>query len=221
MLIAFPLQQWLYKRVSVLRYSVLPVLLCGSVTASGTHLMSFSTMFLIPSTVRFCPAMSKPASLARTSVTCSGSSTGMWYFFKPANSNCHDDRSELKEPLLIHGSGLCSTPSCLRLSFSNNWSYFTKFGTHVITLEVNPTTVQWSLEVRELRCKGYRTFVITLSNSRFFDLSWLISTKLNETSPLTAWPPLLSCCCASHSQRSQAVSLSKCYWLLPCFVEWQ
>ena len=69
--------------------------------ASGTHLKFFSTMFLIPSTLMSRPTISKPASLALTSKTCRGSSTGMWYFFKPANSNCHHNMSEIRRHPLI------------------------------------------------------------------------------------------------------------------------
>jgi hypothetical protein len=145
MLMALPLQQWLHERVSVLRFTCIACVVtwqCVWVAASSTHLTSFNTRFLIPSTIMSRPTMSKPASVARTSVSCSGSSTGMWYFFIPAKSSRHYNSSELRKPLLIQGSGLWSTQSCLRPSFSNNWSYFTKFGAHVITVEVTPTTVQ-------------------------------------------------------------------------------
>ena len=67
----------------------------AAAAASNTHLTSFNTMFLSPSALMSLPTMSKPASDARTSITCSGSSTGMWYFFKPANCNCHDHSSRL------------------------------------------------------------------------------------------------------------------------------
>ena len=72
-----------------------------AVCLSSTHLMFFSTRLFIPSAIMSRPAMSKPASVARTSVTCSGSSTGMWYFFKPAISTYHHNSSEPRKPLLI------------------------------------------------------------------------------------------------------------------------
>ena len=137
MLIAFPIRQWLYGRVST--YIACVVMRhCLWVAASSTYLMYFNTMFFSPSTTMSRPVISKPASAAFTSVTCSGSSTGMLYFFKPANSNCHHNRSEIRRHLLIYVGGLWGTPNCLRLSFSNNWSYSTKFGTHVIKVEVTP-----------------------------------------------------------------------------------
>jgi hypothetical protein len=95
MLIAFSLQQRLHERVIMLRYaySAFVIWQCVWVAASGTHLMCFNTRFFIPSAIMSRPTMSKPASVARTSITCSGSSTGMWYFFIPANSSWHQNSS--------------------------------------------------------------------------------------------------------------------------------
>jgi hypothetical protein len=38
-LIAFPLQQWLHERAGVLRYSIMPVLLCYSRTLFQLHML--------------------------------------------------------------------------------------------------------------------------------------------------------------------------------------
>ena len=92
MFIGSSLQQWLHERVPLLRYTYIACLLaiwqCHWVAASGTYLMYFSWTLFSPVATISHPCMSKPPIFARISCICIGSSCGMRYFFKPANSKC-------------------------------------------------------------------------------------------------------------------------------------